>query len=127
MNQLPITIRYKKKDGKLIPISPADIIRENQFIDSLKEEELVEISYEKYTDSGTRLQQNKVHKMIRILGEDTGTEFNDMKEQVKRAVGLVLPDGKLKSFADCSKEELGWAIRECERIEAFIRTEADQL
>jgi len=67
------------------------------------------------------VQLAKVHALIRELAHCTGNEFEDVKLEVKRKAGLTVKskdsEGKLieyvKSFADCSKEQLSMAIEAC--------------
>jgi DNA-directed RNA polymerase alpha subunit len=108
--QLPCTVLYQKQGDKLVPVADIDIIRENTFINSLKEGEKVEITYETIVDNGSYSQLSKLHASIRQLALDTGNDFDTLKLEVKRRAGLYVGD-EFKSFAKCSKEELSEAIR----------------
>ena len=58
----------------------------------------------------------KIHKLIRELSVHTGYTFEELKKLVKKESGLYLTteDGEIyKSFADCTKNELGLAIQAC--------------
>jgi hypothetical protein len=65
-------------------------------------------------------QLSKLHASIRELALHLGYDFEDMKMYIKHLAGFVttkLIEGKMitrvKSFADCSKDELGFAIQTC--------------
>lgn len=112
MNQLPITITFRvDEDGKLIPNSPLDKIREDTYKKSLKKGQLIECTFEVQIQDGSYGQLAKVHACARQLSKDTGTSLDDMKKEIKKKAGLVLANGELKSFGDCSKEDLSLAIQ----------------
>lgn len=112
MNQLPITISYKvDENGQLEPNSPLDKIRESTYKDSLKKGQIIECTYEVQIQDGSYSQLAKVHACARQLSKDTGTGLDDMKKEIKKKAGLILANGDLKSFGDCSKEDLSAAIQ----------------
>jgi hypothetical protein len=112
MNQLPITIAYiVDSEGHLIPNSPLDKIRESTYKESLKRGQIIEITYEVQVQDGSYGQISKVHACARQLSVDTRASFSDMKIEIKKKAGLVAANGDVKSFADCSKEELSLAIQ----------------
>jgi hypothetical protein len=117
---LNTTALFMKKDGKLIPVSDEDTGKLNLFIKSLPEGEKVEMYLSQATKSDKTIGQlAKVHALIRELANFTGHEFEEMKDLIKHKAGLYYIDDpekkttKLKSFSDCSKEELGSAIESC--------------
>jgi hypothetical protein len=81
------------------------------FIKSLPEGSNIEVTYEIVTHDKTYAQLSKVHKCIRDLATFTGHTFDEMKKLVKDEAGLVTIDGKYRSFAICSKEEISHAIQ----------------
>ena len=56
----------------------------------------------------------EAHACIRELSMHSGEDFIEMKKTIKRNSGLCVRDAygeeKFKSFADCSKKELGFVI-----------------
>jgi len=110
-----ITVKVTKKNGTLVYQNNSMKSLHQEFIDNLTEGQIVEIFFEAYQDDGTNLQLAKIHPCIRKLAAETGNTFEEMKLIVKRASGLAyeLKDDMLyvKSFGDCSIEELGSAIQ----------------
>jgi hypothetical protein len=114
------TAKLVKRDGKLVHVNQATIGLQTDFVDALEEGQEIEVFFEANKDDGTHAQLAKVHVMIRKLAQDMGYTFEEMKYEIKRRSGLVYPahSGKthVKSFADCSKEELGLVIEEINSI-----------
>jgi len=114
MSQLPITVTFVKKDGELISSGgKLDKIKSDIFLQNMREGQLVSVTYEVNGELGTYAQLAKLHACIRELAKDTGTTFEDMKSEIKRRSGLVNADKTLKSFADCSIDDLSGAIVTC--------------
>lgn len=111
MDQLPVTVVFIMKDKELVPVEVIDKVRQDTFFKSLKEGDKVEVTYEMQITDGSYSQLSKVHKCARELAKETGTTFEDMKKEIKKRAGLVLSNKELKSFADCSREELSMAIQ----------------
>jgi hypothetical protein len=112
----------KHPDGYLQPIS-STLPRYMEFIASLQDDQKVEIFMEANEDSGTVPQLAKIHVCIRELAKELGYTFEDMKLEVKRKAGLCIKKGLggevfmiCKSFADCSKDELGLTIEAINEI-----------
>jgi len=104
-----------KKDGKLVHVSPASLGFQLDFVSSLEEGQQVSVFFEAFKDDGTNAQLAKIHACIRKLASEIGYTFEEMKLEIKRRAGLShgdlsTSDGYVKSFADCSKEELGLVI-----------------
>jgi hypothetical protein len=100
--------QFIKKDGKLIACSPTESHYKN-FIDTLQEGQKVDVFMESNVDTGTLAQIAKIHVCIRQLAKDLGYTFEEMKDEIKRKNGMKIND-EYKSFADCSKDELGLVI-----------------
>lgn len=107
--------KLQKKDGKLQYITEKEKLKYQLFLDSLSEGDEVEIFINRKGKVGSLAQITKVHTCIRILAEEAGYSFNEMKLLVKENAGLKIVD-KYKSFADCDKEELSAAIQTCVEI-----------
>jgi len=104
-----------KKDGKLVHVSSASLGFQLDFVDSLEEGQQVSVFFEAFKDDGTKPQLARIHACIRKLATEIGYTFEEMKLEIKRRSGLTHGDlnsseGYAKSFADCSKEELGLVI-----------------
>lgn len=67
---------------------------------------------ERITGNKTYGQLSKAHAMIRELSRHSGTSFKDMKLLVKKESGLITGE-IIKSFRDCSYEELETVIHTC--------------
>ena len=107
--------KFIKQAGKLVATSKSSY---DIFMKSVDEGQVVDIFMESGEDDGTIPQLAKIHACIRQLAKDTGHSFEDMKFEIKRHSGLCIKrniNGVLyldcKSFADCSKDELGLAIQ----------------
>lgn len=113
-------VKFTKKDGQLVPASEADAGKLKLFAMSLKEGTELEV-YMSMTNNvdKTAGQLAKVHALIRELANYTGHTFDEIKFVIKDKAGLYnitgtsSSDKQLKSFGDCSKEELSTAIETC--------------
>ncbi len=115
-------VKLEKKNGKLVYVDPKEKLKYEIFIDNLAEGEIVEMYMELSTPDGTAAQVVKVHACIRELAKESGYTFEEMKVVVKEKAGLIINKGKtqsIKSFADCSKDELSQAIQACIEIGEF--------
>tara|TARA_R100001015_G_C4610636_1_gene166000 strand:- start:466 stop:861 length:396 start_codon:yes stop_codon:yes gene_type:complete len=110
-----VNVRLKKQGKKLIPASPFETSQYNSFIDTLEEDQVIEVFFEAHKDDGTNAQLAKIHTCIRKLALETGYTFEQMKLEIKKRSGLIYgnlnsSEGYAKSLADCSKEELSLVI-----------------
>ena len=117
------TLTFVKKNGQLIPASEREMGKLKQFNMALKEDSTIEVYMSLASKNDKTLPQlARIHTMIRELAEFTGHTFDEIKDEVKRKAGLHVvaetrsQDWKLKSFADCSKDELSKAIDTCIEI-----------
>jgi hypothetical protein len=110
MDQLPVSILFKKEGKELVFRSDLDKIKYDNFVKGMENGEFVEVTYEIRISDGSYAQLSKLHKCIRELGNFLGYSFDDMKLEVKERAGLKSKTG-YKSFADCSREELSLAIQ----------------
>lgn len=121
------TVKYIMKNGQLAPASDQDAGRLKLFNMAITEGETIEVYLTK-TDSNDKTigQLAKVHALIRELSSFTGYDFDELKDEVKRKAGLYVIKGteehqtELKSFAECSKDELSLAIEMCVQIGHFV-------
>lgn len=107
--------------GKLSPSSEKEKQKYERMLSHLKPGAKVHTMYEVIKDDHSLVQLAKAHALIRELAHCTGNEFEDVKLEVKRKAGLTVktkdsegnPLEYVKSFADCSKEQLSMAIEAC--------------
>lgn len=114
------TIKRRFMHGTLVFESDKDKVLYENFVKSLKENQVIEEYYEVLDTNATMPQIAKIHAMIRELANHTGYGFTEMKALVKERTGLVLrvkneddDDIELKSFAYCSRQELSQCIETC--------------
>lgn len=96
------------------PATKRDLELYNLFKSQLKEGQYIDMYLEVNDPNGTLTQIAKLHAMIRELSNFTGESFDDMKLFVKQKAGLVIQetsDIHIKSFRDCTKQELSTAIQ----------------
>lgn len=103
--------------GKIVPLTEKDRVKYENFKKGVEEDQVLEIFMESNEDNGTVPQLAKIHVCIRELAKELGYTFEDMKLEIKRHAGLCVKkevSGEVflvcKSFAVCSKDELGLAI-----------------
>ena len=104
-----------KKDGKLIYSNPGVQAMYDEFVNSLAEGQEVEEFLEANKDNGTNAQLAKIHVYIRKLATELGYTFKEMKLLIKHQAGLAYEDN-IKSFAKCSKEELGLVLEQIKEV-----------
>lgn len=112
------------KDGELHPRSVKEEQKYTRLMHSLKPGMKVQVMYEIIFGDHSLVQLAKVHALIRELAHCTGNDFEDVKLEVKRKAALTLrskdADGNpieiVKSFSDCSKDQLSAAIEACIEI-----------
>jgi len=111
-----VSVKLVKRHGKLIYLNKGMEAIHKEFINSMAEGQVVEVFFEAYKDDGTKLQLAKIHACIRKLANEIGFTFEEMKLEIKRRSGLAHGDlsssnGYVKSFGDCSLEELSLVIQ----------------
>lgn len=116
------TSKLKKVNGKLTQ-SDKDKILFDQFVKSLPEGTEIEMFVNIATSNGSLAQISKVHTCIRILAQEAGYTFEEMKLLIKQRSGLcvVFTEGDTtqeicKSFGECTKDELSMSIQACIEI-----------
>ena len=114
-------INLVKVGVELVPDETKEEAKYAKLLASLKEGTKVQAMFEIIKDDHSLTQLAKTHALIRELAHCTGNTFDDVKLEVKRKAGLTIKStdsaGKpieiVKSFADCSKEQLSMAIQSC--------------
>lgn len=110
-----LSVKLTKRNGKLVHVNPATLGLQLDFVSNLEEGQEVSVFFEAFKDDGTAPQLAKIHACIRKLATEIGYTFEEMKLEIKRRSGLAhgdlsTSDGYVKSFGDCSKEELALVI-----------------
>lgn len=114
-------------DGKLTPATKYDQRKYDLFTKAIPHKGTLDV-YITFTEGelGTLAQLAKVHAMMHEISDFTKQDFFMVKNSVKEACGLynitsTTPYTKtLKSFGDCSIDELGTAIAKCDEILGII-------
>jgi len=96
---------------------PADALKFDSFLNTLVEDQHVEVFYDANKDDGTLGQLAKIHACIRQIAIDTGSSFEEVKFDTKRLAGLCVAKEinginylVCKSLGKSSKEELNLVI-----------------
>lgn len=111
MKQLPISILFEKRDGVLVPKSELGKHSLENYLKNVEEGAIIQITYEEQSTDGTYAQISKLQACTRELSKHLGYTHDEVKDIVKHKANLYTPQGELKSFADCSKDELSLAIQ----------------
>ena len=104
-----LTVKMIKKDGRLVFFEPASASFYSDFEKNLEEGQKVMMFLEAYKDTGYNLQIAKLKVSIRKLAIEIGYTFSEVELIIKEKSGLIYGN-QIKSFGDCSVEELGLAI-----------------
>ena len=111
---MSFTLKMKKGDAGLVPISLAYKSLYKEFINNLEKDVVVEVTMIPITSQGTRAQINKLHAIIREISNYTGHDFDDIKLYVKEKAGFITVSSEsdeVQSFGDMNKEELSACIQ----------------
>ena len=110
----------KKSGDRLIHVKSGDEVRYKEFVKVLDQGIVLDIFMEINSGDGTLSQLAKVHKCIRVIANQSGNSFDDIKMVIKDHAGLVVRRSVLnkeymdwKSFGDCSRDDLNLAIQAC--------------
>lgn len=108
-----------KRNGKLTYPSGKDKLLYELFIDKIKDGQEVDIFVSVKGNKANNAQISKVHASIRMIAQELGYSFSDMKLIVKEYSGLCYEaEGEVVciSFADCSSQEISAAIEAANQI-----------
>jgi hypothetical protein len=111
MKQLPMTILLKMENGTLVPKRDVDKYALRNYVLNVEEGAVIQVTYEELSTDGTYAQISKLQACTRELSKFLGYTHEEVKDIVKHKANLYTPEGELKSFAQCSKEELSLAIQ----------------
>jgi hypothetical protein len=111
MKQLPITILLEMRDGVLVPKTELGKYSLAHYVKNVEEGAVIQVTYEELSTDGTYAQISKLQACTRELSKFLGYTHEEVKDIIKHKANLYSPEGDLKSFADCSKEELSLAIQ----------------
>ena len=120
-----LNISFVKVDNKLTPTSEAEKLLFKNFVDNLAEGQVVKFFLEADDASNSKKQLAKIHVCIRKLATEMGYTFEEMKLEIKRRSGLVYGDlktseGYVKSFADCSNDEITLVFETLNEVGALV-------
>jgi len=126
-----LKITLKKEGDKLIIPNKLDEERYKLFINSLDQDNEVEVLFELKKEDNTKSQLAKIHVCIKIMADEQGSSVRDMKQQVKNECGMSYMDEKqnkvYESFAKCSKKELSNVIETCIQMARFMNINLNHL
>ena len=114
-----VTIKVIINGTEIIPASKEDAGKLKLFTMGTKKEQEIEAYITVLDDKDkTAGQLAKAHALIREIANSTGYTFEEMKLIIKEKTGLHIlatstTPKSIKSFADCSKEEMSRVIEEC--------------
>lgn len=111
MKQMPISILLEMRDGVLVPKTELGKYSLANYLKNVEEGAVIQVTYEELSTDGTYAQISKLQACTRELSKFLGYSHEEVKDIVKHKADLYTPEGELKSFADCSKEELSLAIQ----------------
>lgn len=111
MKQLPISVLFEMRDGKLVPKSELGKHSLANYLKNVEEGTLIQVTYEEQSTDGTYAQISKLQACSRELANHLGYSHEEVKDMIKVKAGLYNTEGEIKSFAHCSKEELSLAIQ----------------
>jgi hypothetical protein len=106
-----LNISFVKVGNNLKPTTEAEKLLFKEFVNNLAEGQVVKFFLEADDASQSKKQLAKIHVCIRKLATEMGYTFEEMKLEIKRKAGLAYgdlntSDGYVKSFADCSNDEI---------------------
>lgn len=123
-------VKFQKKDCRLYPCSKEDERIYQEFIDKISNNKIADVYITCYDEEiGTLPQLAKIHAMIREIAEFTKQGFNETKNHIKEVCGIfnIVSSKpykkKLKSFGDCSIQELDMVINKLIEIQNIIYNE----
>ncbi len=107
-------------DGNIVPANLEDVRKLKLFRMSTKKNEILDTYVSMIsTDEKSVAQLAKVHALIKEIAVFTGHGADEIKLEVKKKAGLAFKvessssNYSIKSFAECSKDELSAAIQAC--------------
>ena len=100
-----------KRNGKLEYVNPNDRNLFIKNVEGLREGQTIEQMVDFTADSGKLGELARVHQIIGMISKETGDSSGAVKLEVKKRAGLYKFDKTCKSFADCSSDELKFAIQ----------------
>ena len=108
-----------KKDGEWKHQLSVKEKEYNDMLAELPDGSKVSLTVEVQSKDATYAQKKRIHAMIRQISNDTGMDFEPLKNEVKERAGLCI-DGECKSFADCDTDDLNAAIQACISVGDFV-------
>lgn len=107
--------RLIKHEKKLDYIKSSQKLLFEEFVKKLEPNQVVDVFFEAYDETGSNNQIRKIHACIREMAIEMGDTFVGMKQTIKEMSGLKFPlrgeKDYEKSFAVCSSRELSLVIQ----------------
>lgn len=124
---LTFTGHLKKDEGKLVYVNSAAGKQYETFLSHIEEGQFVDVFFAANKDDGTLAQIAKAKVCAREIATFTGETFDTVERRIKRKSGLSIrieEDGEIflitKSYANCSKEEMGLVIQTIIEMGEFL-------
>jgi hypothetical protein len=112
------------KKGKLVPKTQADKLKYQMYLRTLIEGTEVLGLFEAKGPEKTNAQLAKIHVCIKQIADFKGCAPLEFKNELKEMAGITSMDEEgnkiLKSFKDCSKEELSAVIEQLIQVSIFL-------
>jgi len=108
---MPISILLVMRDGVLVPKTELGKYSLANYVKNIEEGATIQVTYEEQSTEGTYAQISKLQACTRELANHLGYSHEEVKDMVKVRAGLYNNEGDIKSFAECTKEELSLAIQ----------------
>jgi hypothetical protein len=122
--QIVSSIKLKKQNGKLIAANEFYKEKYKVLLQQLPEGSEVDVLFEMTSKDNTKSQLAKIHICIKAIAEHKGETPAEFKKDLKQMCGLTYTDDDgndcLKSFADCSKDDLSLVIENLIQIGNFL-------
>lgn len=104
--------RWVKRHGKLEFKVGTDASLFDALLKNMREGQVVDFMIDFSSDDGLLSQISKLKAGTREIARESGHSFIDIERQIKKNAGLYNElNDTYKSFAHCSREELGNAIQ----------------
>lgn len=119
-----LSIRMKKKDGKLVIDDNLATEQYRIFLMSLAEGAKLDVLFELKTEDNTKAQLAKIHVCIKEMADEQGHTVEEMKRLVKDECGMSYTNESgqkvYESFKGCSKKELSNVIETIIQMGRFM-------
>ena len=88
MSDPVLSVKFKKKNGKLVLSTPLEKERYRIFLAQLPEDGEIDAVMEFKSKTNTKAQLAKIHAMIKEIANEQGDTLSEVKKLVKRDCGM---------------------------------------